>query len=130
MKSSEIPSISNVIRLQSCSNTASIGPKCIKLEPKNSLIIPIQATKTITVTNGPIIALPLATTPSLTTSLSNKRRRPDSPDENSQTSATNTISLEQLKRQYGHMSVSDSIELIRLMIVVLGRRIKETFAND
>lgn len=120
MKSSEIPSLSNVIRLQSCSNTASIGPKCIKLEPKNGpVLIPIQTAQAITVTNGPIIALPLATTPSVTTS-SNKRPRPDSPDENSQ---TKTISLEQLKRQYGHMSVSHSIELIHWMIGIFRKKL-------
>jgi cyclic AMP-dependent transcription factor ATF-6 alpha len=98
-----IPSINNCIKLQSCSNTASIGPKCIKLEPRNPNITIIQTSKPITLTNVPVLTMPLTTNDSITTS-SAKRRRADSPINHRQISEMPTITLDQLKLQYKNLS--------------------------
>jgi cyclic AMP-dependent transcription factor ATF-6 alpha len=94
-KSPDIRSINNVIKLQSCSNDASIGPKCIKLEPKAPNITIIQTSKPITLTNVPVITM---TTPSV------KRRRSDSPVNQQPIIEKPALTLNELKRQYGNMS--------------------------
>jgi hypothetical protein len=87
-----------VIKLQSCSNDASIGPKCIKLEPKAPNITIIQTSKPITLTNVPVITM---TTPSV------KRRRSDSPVNQQPIIEKPALTLNELKRQYGNMSVNN-----------------------
>ena len=52
-------------------------------------------------TKYPIITVPATTTPST------KRRRDDSPVNHQQITEVPTLTLEQLKRQYGNMSVNN-----------------------
>jgi hypothetical protein len=112
-----------VIKLQSCSNAASIGPKCIKLEPKTPNITIIQTSKPITLANMPVITM---TTPSV------KRRRADSPVNQPQTIEKPTLTINELKRQYGNMSVNNQIDfrLVLVWVFLLGGSIEETSSND
>ncbi len=92
-----------MVRLQSCSSTASIGPKCIKIEPKAPSITIIQAAKPIALTNIPIVTV--ATNNSIATPAI-KRRRSNSPVNQQPKVEKPTLTLNELKLQYGNMSVS------------------------
>jgi len=107
---SDIPSIKNCIKLQPCTSTASIGPKCIKLEPVNPNIRIITTSKPITLANVPIVTMPITTNDSIIKPVntiatpSAKRRRTDSPTNHQQEYKTPTLTLDQLKLQYGNMN--------------------------
>jgi len=118
-----------VIKLQSSSNAASIGPKCIKLEPKTPNITIIQTSKPITLANMPVITM---TTNNPITTTSVKRRRADSPVNQPQTIEKPTLTLNELKRQYGNMSVNNQIDfrLVLVWVFLLGGSIEETSSND
>ena len=68
-------------------------------------------------TNVPVFTVPVTTTNVITTSTA-KRPRSDSPVEHTQITEMPTLTLDQLKRQYGHMSVSNPIELLRSILVL------------
>jgi hypothetical protein len=61
-----------------------------------------------------------------------KRRRADSPVNHQQSSEKPTLTFEQLKLQYGNLSVNKNRFFLFLFIdlVFLGRSIKKTFSND
>lgn len=106
-KSNDIPTITNCIKIQPYTTT-----KSIKLEPitSNSHIKIIKTSKPVTVTNIPVITMPLTPNNSLNTEINTikspsiKRRRTESPTNDKQLSTTSILTLEQLKLQYSNMS--------------------------
>ncbi|CAF4278184.1 unnamed protein product, partial [Adineta steineri] len=111
-QSTNITPITNCFKIQSFTNSASTGTKLIKCEPNNSnpTITIIKTSKPLTLANVPVITMPLVTNDSVSKQVNTiaspvaKRRRSDSPTNQQQVSELSTLSLNQLKLQYGPIS--------------------------
>ncbi|CAF1021772.1 unnamed protein product [Adineta steineri] len=111
-QSTNITPITNCFKIQSFTNSASTGTKLIKCEPNNSnpTITIIKTSKPLTLANVPVITMPLVTNDSISKQVNTiaspvaKRRRSDSPTNQQQVSELSTLSLNQLKLQYGPIS--------------------------
>ncbi|CAM4961727.1 unnamed protein product [Rotaria socialis] len=115
---SEIPSITNCIKVQTYTNTQYNEVQSIKLEPinVNSNIRIIKTSKPITLTNVPVIKMPLVTEqPNSITIVPSKRRRSDSPTHYQQTTGKSTLTLDQLKLQYKNMSEESLKKHLRMI---------------
>ncbi|CAF5150713.1 unnamed protein product, partial [Rotaria magnacalcarata] len=115
---SEIPSITNCIKVQTYTNTQYNEVQSIKLEPinANSNIRIIKTSKPTTLTNVPVIKMPLVTEkPNSITIVPSKRRRSDSPTHYQQTIGKSTLTLDQLKLQYKNMSEESLKKHLRMI---------------
>jgi hypothetical protein len=127
-----LPAITNCIKLSSLANQGvGTGPRCIKIEPLTNNIKLIKTSQPITLTG---IAMPLMKpieTPQASP-IPGKRRRSASPTP-VQSPVSSTITLDQLKAQYGNVNVRSICSFERSdrqMFSLSGRDVEETSSND
>ncbi|CAF4027074.1 unnamed protein product [Rotaria sp. Silwood1] len=117
---SDIRSINNCIKVQSYTNPSSNGAKFIKVEPINRNTT-IRIINPITMSNLPIIKMPLSTNESIIKDQNQiiipplKRRRSNSPITNEQISEQPKLTIDQLKLQYGNMTEEGLKKHIRMI---------------
>lgn len=108
-----VPPITDCIKIQCFTPTIAGATKIVKCEPSNvnrSIRIITTSANPITVASLPAIAIPVVSSKPVnpTSPPIAKRRRSDSPSEHQQVTEVPTVTVEQLKAQYGHMSVSEA----------------------